>query len=213
MIRNFIFDFDGTLADTSQLIVATMQKSIVECKLPFRSEEEIKATIGVRLEEIPSILWHDKTGIGEWFANVYRKNFERIKEEIKVSLFPNVQETLSVLKEREYGLVIATSRSKRSVIELAEILGIKGYFDFLLGGDNVSEGKPNPESIYIILEKMKWNPSETMMTGDMPVDILMGKNAGIETCGVTYGNSKETDLKEAGTDYIIKDFSEILNII
>ena len=213
MIRNFIFDFDGTLADTSQLIVATMQKSIVECKLPFRSEDEIKATIGVRLEEIPSILWHDKTGIGEWFANVYRKNFERIKEEIKVSLFPKVQETLSVLKEREYGLVIATSRSKRSVIELAEILGIKGYFNFLLGGDNVSEGKPNPESIYMILEKMKWNPSETMMTGDMPVDILMGKNAGIETCGVTYGNSKETDLKEAGTDYIIKDFSEILNII
>lgn len=213
MIRNFIFDFDGTLADTSQLIVSTMQKSIEECKLPFRSEDEIKATIGVRLEEIPSILWHDKTGIGEWFANVYRKNFERIKEEIKVSLYPKVQETLSVLKEREYGLVIATSRSKRSVIELAEILGIKGYFDFLLGGDNVSEGKPNPESIYMILEKMKWNPSETMMTGDMPVDILMGKNAGIETCGVTYGNSKETDLKEAGTDYIIKDFSEILNII
>ena len=77
-IRNLIFDFDGTIADTSKLIVATMQKSIGIAKLPYRNEDQIKATIGYRLEEIPSILWPDLSSIknfGESVAAIYRKNF------------------------------------------------------------------------------------------------------------------------------------------
>ena len=213
MIKNLIFDFDGTLADTSKLIVTTMQKTIQDIGLPYRTEEELKAAIGIRLEEIPSFLWQDLKGLGEKSADVYRRNFEIIKEEIKVSLFPKVKETLTILKNKGYGLAIATSRSYKSVYNLTELLGITEYFDFLLGGDNVIEGKPNPESIYLILEEMRWKPSETVMVGDMPVDIRMGKNASIETIAVSYGNANDTSLKDSQPDYLIPSFSEILNII
>ena len=76
-IRNIIFDFDGTLADTSKLIVATMQKSIKEYGLPSRTEEQIRATIGVRLEEIPLILWPSHKDIGlilQWFIEKILRN-------------------------------------------------------------------------------------------------------------------------------------------
>lgn len=210
---NIIFDFDGTLADTSRLIVATMQKSIEDYGLPYRNAEQIKATIGVRLEEIPSILWPGITGLGEPFAAIYRENFEKLKDEIQVELFPGVKETLALLLDKGCQMAIATSRGHKSVKELTEQLGIRDYFDYMLGGDNVSEGKPNPESIYKILKDMDWNKENTMMVGDMSVDILMGKNAGVSTCGVIYGNGKELELKEAGADFIIPKFDDLMGIV
>lgn len=212
-IKNIIFDFDGTLADTSKLIVATMQKTINDYGLPYREEKQIKATIGVRLEEIPTILWPSLKDLGEPFAAEYRKNFKILKDKISVTLFPGVKETLSKLKYQGYQMAIATSRSHRSVEELTQQLGIGDYFDYLLGGNNVSEGKPNPESIYKILSEMDWMSDETLMVGDMPVDILMGKFAGIQACGVTYGNGKILELEEAGADYIISDFATLPKIL
>ena len=212
-IKNIIFDFDGTLADTSKLIVATMQKSIHDYGLPFRNDEEIKATIGVRLEEIPSILWPSVKGIGEYFADIYRRNFQELKYKIPVTLFKGVKETLSGLKEEDCKTAIATSRSHHSVDELAQQLGIRDCFDYLLGGNDVLEGKPNPESIYKILSEMGWEAEKSLMVGDMSVDILMGKNAGIKTCGVTYGNGDRINLEEAGADFIISDIRKIIEIL
>ena len=208
-IKNIIFDFDGTLANTSKLIVATMQKSIQDCGFPYRTEEQIKSTIGVRLEEIPSILWPSYKNIGKNFAATYRHNFETLKDKTPISLFPGVIETLSLLKEEGYQMAIATSRSHRSVEELTEKLEIRDFFIYILGGDDVLEGKPNPESIYKIMADMEWKNLETLMVGDMPVDILMGKYAGIRTCGVTYGNGKAIEMEEVRPDLIIDSFKEL----
>ncbi|MCH5240525.1 MAG: HAD family hydrolase [Muribaculaceae bacterium] len=208
-VQNLIFDFDGTLADTSKLIVATMQKSIEELGLPTRTEDEIKATIGIRLEEIPSYLWPDIDGLGEKVAAVYRRNFELLKDKISVELFHGVKETLQNLSDKGIKMAIATSRSLHSVEQLSEQLGIRKYFDYLLGGDSVCQGKPNPESIYKILNSIGGEAEKSMMIGDMSVDIMMGKNAGTKTCGVTYGNGKSTELKKAGADFIINSFLEL----
>lgn len=211
-IKNIIFDFDGTLADTSALIVATMQKTARDLGLPYRSENEIKATIGVRLEEIPLILWPTIKDIGELFAKTYKNNFEILKDKIPITLFPGVEETLSFLISKGLNLAVATSRSHKSVAELTEQLRIKSYFDYLLGGDDVTKGKPHPESIFKIMDEMEWNPEETMMSGDMSMDILMGKNAGLLTCGVVYGNGTRDDLERAGADFIMESFNELTSI-
>ena len=212
-IKNIIFDFDGTLADTSKLIVATMQKSIYDYGLPFRNEKEIRSTIGVRLEEIPSILWPSFKDLGKPFAKIYRNNFEDLKDKIPVTLFPGVKDILSKLKMDGYQMSIATSRSHKSVEELTGQLGIKENFVYLLGGDDVETGKPDPESINKTLIEMSWLPDETMMAGDMKVDILMGKNAGTATCGVDYGNGNAEELKETGADFIISKFPELIKIL
>lgn len=212
-IKNIIFDFDGTLANTSRLIVATMQKSILDLDLPYKSEEEIKSVIGIRLEEIPSFLWRDIDGIGSSFAEVYRHNFDKLKKEIPITLFPGVKNCLEELKKNGYHFAIATSRSNRSVEGLASKTGIRVLFDYVVGGDDVENGKPDPESIKKILDKMKWAKDETMMVGDMGVDIQMGKNIDMKTCGVTYGNGKKPDLEKEGADYIISEFNDLKNIL
>ena len=72
------------------------------------------------------------------------------------------------------------------------------------------KAKPDPEPVLNTLSALGFKASETLVVGDMNVDILMGKNAGAKTCGVTYGNGTKEELEEAGADYIIDSFDELI---
>ena len=208
-IKNIIFDFDGTLADTASLIVATMQSCMRDLNLPVRSEEECRSTIGMRLEEIPSRLWPDISNIGERYSQTYRKNFDELKKTFVLECFPGVTETLKRLNAEGYNLAIATSRNRQSLKELLASLGIGDCFHALVAGDDVTEGKPSPEPVLRILLQMGWKPDATLVVGDMDVDILMGKSAGCHTCGVTYGNGSPQELTDAGADKVVENICEI----
>ena len=73
--------------------------------------------------------------------------------------------------------------------------------------------KPNAELVKKTLNELSYNAQDTLVVGDMPFDILMGKNAGVYTCGVTYGVSGKNRLLEAGADWVIDDISELLEIV
>lgn len=210
--NNIIYDFDGTLVDTATLILATMRRTISTLHLPEKSEDECRSMIGYRLEEIPSILWPGIPGLSERYVSVYRDIFNSIKRNYKVRLYPHVFETLADLNRMGVRMAIASSRSKASLQEYCAELCIREYFQMLVGGGDVKNGKPAPDPVNLILEAQGWDKKETLVVGDMNVDILMGKGAGTATCGVTYGNGSVTELEEAGADYIISDFSKILCI-
>lgn len=211
--RNIIFDFDGTLADTAAVIVETMHKTIHTLNLPEKSEDECRSMIGYRLEEIPSILWPDIPGLSERYARTYREIFDVVKDSLNVRLFPHVLETLNHLKRKGARMAIATSRSKSSLQGYCSDLQIADCFQMFVGGGEVENGKPAPDPVNLILSSQGWDKDETLVVGDMNVDILMGKNAGTCTCGVTYGNGSLTELQDAGANYIISDFAELTGIL
>ena len=82
-------------------------------------------------------------------------------------------------------------------------MGITDYISYLIGADDVKEAKPKPEPVLKTLAAMHYTANETLVVGDMAVDILMGANAGAKTCGVTWGNGTREEFKEAGADFII----------
>lgn len=211
--RNIIFDFDGTLVDTATLITATMQRTIKVLNLPARSDRECKSMIGYRLVEIPSILWPDIPDLSERYTKTYREIFNHIKDEFKVNMFPHVFETLKALNHEGIRMAIASSRSKASLQEYCSDMHIIECFQMLVGGGEVKNGKPAPDPVNLILATQEWNKAETLVVGDMNVDILMGKDAGTSTCGVTYGNGSIAELQEAGADYIISDFADLISIV
>jgi phosphoglycolate phosphatase len=88
-------------------------------------------------------------------------------------------------------------------------MGIADYITYLIGADDVKEAKPKPEPVLKTLAAMHFDASETLVVGDMAVDILMGANAGTKTCGVTWGNGSREALKEAGADFIIDRLEDI----
>lgn len=211
--RNIVFDFDGTLVDTADLIIETMHRTIDALNLPPKSDDECRSMIGYRLEEIPSIQWPGIDDLAERYVFTYREIFNTIKTSFKVRLFPHVAETLNNLHRKGIRMAIASSRSKASLQEYCSELQILGCFQMLVGGGDVKNGKPAPDPVNLILAKQGWNKTETLVVGDMNVDILMGKGAGAATCGVTYGNGSAAELKDAGADYIISDFSQLSGIL
>lgn len=204
-----IFDFDGTLGDTRRNIVTTMQMTIAELGLPSRSDAACASTIGLPLYGCFEALFPDtnKETIQQC-TDTYRRIFQENLQTIKPQTFPKVVETLSALKERGLTLAIASSRSHASLVELTHDLGISDVISYLIGADDVKEAKPNPEPVLKVLEALGYEAHQTLVVGDMNVDILMGVHAGAKTCGVTYGNGTKKELEEAGADDVILSISK-----
>lgn len=213
-IKLIVFDFDGTLGDTHRNIVATMQMTMDELQLPVRSEAECTATIGLPLSECFTAMYPDlPADVIRRCTDTYKRIFQDNLHNIEPKAFPRVKETLSALKQKGYTLTIASSRSHESLVELVGRLHLADYFAYIVGGDDVKEAKPKPEPVTKTLAAMHCEPSQTLVVGDMAVDILMGANAGTRTCGVTYGNGTQDELTEAGADYTIDSIDKLIDIL
>jgi phosphoglycolate phosphatase len=128
-----------------------------------------------------------------------------------VQLYPNVIDTLKDLDKQGIILTIASSRSRNTLIKYIENLGLSGIIRYVLGADDVKEGKPHPEAITKTLEKFNIPADQAVMVGDTILDIEMGINAGTKTCGVSYGNGSKASLAKA--DWLIDDFKQLLDLI
>ncbi len=238
MIKLIIFDFDGTLGDTRRIIVTTMQMTIAELGLPSRTDNDCASQIGLPLDGCFEALYpNEAKETIQLCADTYRRIFQenmltiepaseqgqnqtrlsdaergQARTKFKPQVFPKVKETLSMLKEQGYTLTIASSRQHKSLSELTHDLEIAEFISYLVGADDVENAKPNPEPVLKTLAATGFDASQTLVVGDMNVDILMGLNAGAKTCGVTYGNGTKRELEEAGADYIIDNIDELTEI-
>jgi len=214
MIKLVIFDFDGTLADTCELIVKTNQEVQRRMGFPVCPPARIIATIGVPLKEgimtmYPQVKEED---LGPWI-DTYREVFDQMKTLVVPELFPGVAQTLAKLHGEGLTLTVASSRGARSLNDFLQEMGIAPYFSYVLGAGDVTHAKPHPEPVLKTMRELCFQPSETLVVGDMPVDIQMGLGAGAFTCGITYGNSSREELSASGANYVIDNFDELLNII
>ena len=210
-IRLIIFDFDGTLGDTRRNIVMTLQQTMQEMHLPLIDEVRCAATIGLTLKDsfktlFPQLIDEE----AEECAATYRRIFEVNKKKMVPQLFPHVAETLAELQRRGITMSVASSRNTTSLRGFLKDMGIEQYISYVLGAEDVTKPKPDPEPVLKTLEAMNIPASEALVVGDMPVDILMGRNAGTRTCGVTYGNASRQQLEEAGANFVIDDMEELI---
>lgn len=213
MTRLVILDFDGTLADTQPLIVSSLQRTISELHLPPRTDDECKAIIGLPLKECFVKLLQVDDAMAERCAEVYRRVFDEDNHPGVVTLFPHVLETLAALHDRGLMLAICSSRARPTLDGFVRTFRLEGYFSMIVGANDVRRHKPHPEPVQMIMERLGVSPEETLVVGDANYDILMGRNGGCRTCGVTYGNQSAADLREAGADGLVDDFAEILDML
>lgn len=212
-IRNIVFDFDGTLMDTAPLILGTMKATIENLGLESHTDEEYRATIGLRLEEIPAALWQATPEVGKLYAATYRRIFNELKQSFKVECFPGVIDTLKQLNADGCRMAIASSRSRKSLQEYVGLFGISDCFTMLVGGNDVAQGKPAPDPVLKILGSCGWKATETITVGDASVDMLMGRAAGTATCAVTYGNGTMEELLSSEPTFMIDTFNALRPIV
>ena len=202
-IRLVIFDFDGTLGDSQKLITDTMLATIERLNLPMKSREECARTIGLPLKECFSSIIPMTDEQAEECAEVYSEIFNVKNVPGVVKAFPGVVETLERLSSQGILMSIASSRSHRTLAKLVDELDLSKYITYLIAADDVVEKKPAAESVLKTLRHFNIEAHETLVVGDTEFDILMGRNAGTHTCGVTYGNGSKESLEAAKAEWIV----------
>ena len=202
-IRLVIFDFDGTLGDSQKLITDTMLATIERLNLPKRSREECARTIGLPLKECFSSIIPMSNEQAEECAKVYSEIFNVKNVPGVVKAFPGVVETLERLSSQGILMSIASSRSHRTLAKLMDELDLSKYITYLIAADDVVDKKPAAESVLKTLRHFNVEAHETLVVGDAEFDILMGRNAGTHTCGVTYGNGSKESLEAAKAEWIV----------
>ena len=222
-ITTLLFDFDGTLADTTRTILKAMSLTIAELGLPQTSEQQMKSGIGLPLRACMQKGGNIPEELANRAAELYHMFFRQVafgpedgdnseadsRAEGEAVLYDGVKETLEWLHGQGYALGIATSRRWDTLQRFLHHFGIIDLFGVIATVEDVAHPKPAPDTVLYDLEKLNRRPEETLVVGDATYDILMGRNAGCRTCAVTYGNQGRDLLQTASPDWIIDSMREL----
>ncbi len=206
-----IFDLDGTLIDSKIDIVNSVNLTLKELGFPKQDKSFIANLIG---RGVDSLI---KDALGQGRERYFNKAIDIFKKQYKAhqldntSLYPNVKKTLGFFAPKFKA--IASNKSEEFVVDTITGLGIAGYFDIIIGGDDPDSLKPSPKKIKIILDTLKARHDRAIFVGDMPIDIETAKRADIMSCAVTYGLGSKRELIDAKPDYIISDIFKLADII
>jgi len=207
-INTVLFDFDGTLIDTNELIYKSFVYTFEKFGYSF-TKEEILQFNGPPLQDTFSTLNPELAGE---MLHTYRAHNAEHHDEY-VSLFPNVRETLDVLKENEFQLAIVSAKMRSGVDQGMEITDIGSYFDTIITIDDVENPKPHPESVFKALQSLAAKPEQAIMVGDNYHDIQAGNKAGTKTAGVSWSLKGEAYLQQYNPTYMLNDMTDLLTIV
>jgi pyrophosphatase PpaX len=208
-VEAILFDFDGTLADTIDLIVASFRfatRAVLGKPLP---DEVVLKNLGRPLGEYLEKL--APPGRAEELIAVYRRhnmeNHDRLIRE-----YPHVRETVEELSRRGYRLGVVTSKGRELAAKGMAALGFGGLFAPVVALEDTTRHKPDPEPIGHALTKLHTTRRRAAYVGDSPWDIVAGRAAGVVTVAVTWGGFSRPDLEAADPDRIVTDPLELLEV-
>ena len=169
--------------------------------------------IGLPLKECFMRLLPIDDVVGDRCVEVYRRIFDEKNHNGVVKLFSHVMETLREMHERGLLLAICSSRGRPTLEGFVKSFHLEDYVSMVVSANDVQHHKPHPEPVQKILTALGVMPDEAVVVGDASYDIIMGRNAGCRTVGVTYGNQSVADLRAAGADILIDDFAQLLTYV
>ena len=208
-VKLLVFDWDGTLADSEALIVGAMEAAIAQLQYQARSKAQIRDVIGLGLVEAAQALFPDmERDHHELLGNCYRQHYAKCAHE--TLLFPDVSETLRSLQQCEYGMAIATGKSRKGLDHSLRQTGLEGFFHVTRCADETCS-KPHPRMLHEILDELDIQTHHAVMIGDSEYDMQMALNAGMPSIAVSYGVHESTRLLQYKPLACLDSLAELLN--
>lgn len=205
-----LFDLDGTLCDTDEMIVQTMQAIYKEFKpVKERSREELYYFSGPPIRDTLGNEFPDQDP--DYMYDVFKKVSKGFYKDY-VYPYKDEIEILTALKEKGYRLGVVTNKGLPLTIYSLEICHIDSLFDVIISADDVAIPKPDPTGINKALEKLGIkNKEEVLYIGDNDIDYITASNAGVDTLLVTWGPRTINVLDKA--KYLAKSYNDIGGIL
>ena len=206
-VRLLVFDLDGTLVDSKQDLALSVNAMRTHMGLAPLTLELISSYVGhgVTLLVRRSLGTHATNENVEkglaFFLGYYREHMLD-----NTAPYPGVAEALEGLSDHK--MAVLTNKPANFSREMIARLGFSRYFSYVYGGNSFPQKKPDPIGLHKLMEDLGISPRETLMVGDSDTDILTGRNAGVLTCGVTYGFGAHT-LEKVPPDLIVDDMREL----
>lgn len=209
-----LFDVDGTLIDSQNVIVAAQRMAFAACGLEAPSRERSLSIVGLSLVEAFTVLVGPKGPI-ERLVEAYKDAFHTLRQDPANAepLFPGVERCLDWLDGREdVVLGIATGKSRRGVAHLLDRHGWHDTFSVIQTADD-APSKPHPGMILQAMKETGAGPHDTVMVGDSSFDMGMARAAGVLPVGVSWGFQPVAALAEAGAGPIVHSYAELETVL
>jgi len=213
MLKNILFDLDGTLTDSQEGVIKCFQYTIMELRQTYCSESELKTLIGVPIRLIfQKLLESDDNHLIDKAIRLYREKFLEIGI-IENKIYPGIEDLLITLHRNSCRLWIVTLKNETDAAKVVRHFS----FDKLIRGvygPNMDE-YPDSKSrlIETVLADFELVPNETVMVGDREEDIFAGKQNQIMTIGVTYGYGTKEEIANSNPDFTCNNPYEIQQAI
>lgn len=179
------FDWDGTLFDSTAIIVRCIQRAVVDVGGAKPSDKDAAYVIGMALAQAlahaaPDVPPEKYPQLGARYRHHYLAHHDEL------SLFEGVLPLLDDLKARQHWLAVATGKSRRGLDDVLRTVQLQGVFNGSRTADETA-GKPDPRMLQELMREFGTEPQRTLMVGDTTHDLQMAVNAGCASVGVSYG--------------------------
>lgn len=208
-INTILFDLDGTLIDTNELIISSFLHTLNRFYPGQYQREDVLPFMGPTLHETFSGI--DQERVQE-LIDTYR-DYNISNHDLLVKEFEGVFETVQWLKQEGYKLGIVTTKMSNVVMMGLKLTKLDQFFDVIVAIDHVTNPKPHPEPIEKALQQLDAKPEEALMVGDNHHDIVGGKNAGTKTAGVAWSTKGREHLAKYEPDFMLEKMSDLRDIL
>ena len=211
-----IFDMDGVLVDSEPLHLKVERKIFEELGIDI-SEEEHFSLIGMVPLKIWSIL-RDRYGLKENAETLKKREQDRkydLFQEKEIPLVEGVEGLLDTLQDKGHALALASSSPRRIIELFTSKTNTQSYFEFLLSGEQVPEGKPEPDIFLEAARRLNASPADCVVIEDSANGVRAAKAAGMRCIGFQNPHSGKQDLGEADliVEHFKKEREKLLNFI
>lgn len=210
MIDTVLFDLDGTIVNTNELIISSFQHVLNKHMKQQLTREQIIPHMGTTLEHQLQTF----TGLEDikQMELDYRA-FNEVHHDELVREFPHVNEVIATLHERGIKLGVVTTKIRPTTLQALEMFGLLQYMDTIVTVNDVEHPKPHPEPVLTALERLKADPERTLMVGDSSADIQSANAAGVSSAAVAWSLKGVEVLQKYDPKYILNDMTDIYGVL
>lgn len=203
------FDFDYTLGDATDAIVAGFTHALTQMGWPAPDREAVRRTVGYMIEDAYTMLTGDTD---PEHKRQMRPLFVEVAHPMQVEhtpLFPGALELLSALHKRGVRMGLVSSKRTEVLQEVLEHNGALEFFDLIIGSDAVKRHKPDPEGLLEAMKRCGVRAEETLYCGDTLIDAQTAQRAGVDFCAVLNGTTTAQEFLSEPSVYIAQDLWEL----